>query len=150
MKIIPLIWLIFTVIFACFGVYHLAQLKHPYKHFEWEALTSHGVDSDFFSPSAIETRYNVKKFIRQWNQYIDQQNKISYYINFIAAIGYLCASFMALIAMILPGPYNIKNTTNYLHEKCANSNLYKIYIRQIKPHTKDSKNHENHKPEGPD
>ena len=150
MKIIPLIWLIFTIIFACFGVYHIFQLKHSYPCFEWEAFTGHGVGVDFFSPSAIETRINVEKFIKQWNQYIDQQNKNSFNLNVVAAVGYLFTSLMAFIAMLIPGPYNIKDTANYLYRKHTNSSFYKICFGQIKPDIKDKKHHKNHKTEGPD
>jgi len=38
-------------------------------------------------------------------------------MNTVAGIGYLIASVMSGIAIFLPGPYNIKDSTNYVRWK---------------------------------
>lgn len=141
MKIIPLIWLIFTILFACFSIYHFDQSGHSYPRFEWETSDSGGVDLQ--GPSIIETRKNLEKFVKQWNDYIDQQNKSSFRINTIAAIGYLITAIMSFIAMFLPGPYKIKDTRNYLYENLTKFSIFKKCVRQIKPDIKIDEGNEN-------
>jgi hypothetical protein len=123
MKIIPLIWFTFTILFACFSAYHFNQTRHSYPRFEWETIDSGGLN--FIGPNIIETRKNLELFVKQWNDYIDQQNKSFSRINTIAAIGYLITAAMSFIAMLLPGPYKIKDTANYLYENLHKSSIFK-------------------------
>ncbi|MBW2596265.1 MAG: hypothetical protein JRC93_09890 [Deltaproteobacteria bacterium] len=141
MKIIPLIWLIFTFLFACFSVYHYFQSKHYFPRFQWETVDSGGVDFDWYSPSSIETRQNFKNYIKQWNDYIEEQNNTSRTINRIASITYFVSSVMAFVAMILPGPYNIQETKNYLYGKCNKSSMLKRLLGKLKPDIKTDKDH---------
>jgi hypothetical protein len=142
MKTIPLIWLIFAVIFACFSGYHFIQLSHSYPSFEWEAYDTHGADVNFQNKDASEAHLNLKKFVQEWNEYIDQQNSSSRCINLVAAIGYLFTSLMAFISMLIPGPYNIKDTAKHIYEKCSNASIYKVCKRKLKKGIKDNDHHE--------
>ena len=115
MKVIPLIWFIFTVLFACCGAYHYYQSQQSYPRFEWEPLTTG--EGEFVSHTPIENKHNLKKFISEWNDHIDNQNDRSHIINLIASFAYFASSFMAFVAMKLPGPYNINETKYYLYDK---------------------------------
>jgi hypothetical protein len=142
MKTIPLIWLIFAVIFACFSCYHFIQLSQSYPRFEWESYDTHGADVNFQNKDASEAHLNLKKFVQEWNEYIDQQNSSSRRINLVAAIGYLFTSLMAFISMLLPGPYNIKDTAKHVYEKCNNSSIYKVCKRRLKKGIKNNEHNE--------
>jgi hypothetical protein len=137
MKLIPAIWLIFTILFSCFSVYHFKQLDESFPRFEWATYLGWR-GGDFFSPSAIETRHNLENFIKEWNKYIGQQNATSFRINLIAAIAYLITACMSFIAMVLPGPYNIKDTANYLYENYtkAKGNIHTVFVRHTNPNEK--------------
>ena len=139
MKIVPSIWLIISILFLCFGVYHYDQSKQTYPLFQWTSLDSRGIEFGFYNFSAIETRHNFENFANQWNTYIDDQNRKSHAVNRIAAITYFISSFMALIAMLIPGPYNIKNTICCLYKKCIQASALKRFLRQTKSDVKKQK-----------
>lgn len=130
MKIIPPIWFMFTILFACFSVYHFVKLYHSYPRFEWEAYKG-DLDSEFLGAGQAEIEMNLSKFITQWNEYIDEQNKSSFRLNLIAAISYLFAAIMSGIAMFIPGPHNIRDTGKYLYGKCIQSKLCRRLFRHI-------------------
>ena len=111
MKVIPLIWFVFTVIFLCFSGYHFVLLSHSYPRFEWEQLK--GQDFEFENPTANENRSNLTKFIAQWNKYIEEQDEYSFWLNLVAAISYLFTAIMTFYAMLTSSPYNIKDTALY-------------------------------------
>jgi hypothetical protein len=136
MKIIPAIWLLFTILFTCFSVYHFCQLNHSYPRFEWEP---HEGRPQFYSGTAEENKINLTNFIAQWNEYIYKQNKSSHQLNLIAAISYLITAIMSCIAMFIPGPHNIKDTANYLYEKCTQSKVCSRLFRHINQEENKSK-----------
>lgn len=129
MKIIPSIWFVFTVLFACFAVHHFVQLNHSYPCFDW--VLEEGLAVEFYSGTAKENRINLTKFVTQWNEYIHDQNETSFRLNLTAAISYLITATMSCIAMFIPGPYNIRDFSRYLYKRCAQSNLCMTAFRHI-------------------
>jgi hypothetical protein len=57
---------------------------------------------------------------------------------------------MSFIAMLMPGPYNIKDTANYLRENCTKTNIYKIFVRHTSPNEKKESKNKNQKAYTPD
>ncbi|MBN1849980.1 MAG: hypothetical protein JW932_15515 [Deltaproteobacteria bacterium] len=115
MKLIPAIWLCFSIIFGCLGWYHYKQSKTVLSTFQWErkeyGFGSHASDDTF------EIGYNLKRFFAQWNKYIDQYNQATSDINIAAAIGYVTSSVIALLSAFIPGPYNLIDTMKYFFKK---------------------------------
>jgi hypothetical protein len=124
MKPIPVIWLIFTLLFFSFSVYHFIESTRSFPQFQWESYSG-GLSVDFIGPSAIETEGNLKNYIKQWNEYIQKQNSTSLRINLVAAVAYLFTAFMCGIAMFTPGPFNIKDTAKYLYTNRSKLNIYR-------------------------
>ena len=139
----------FAIIFACFGAVHFAQAFQLYPHFEWQKYDGKDIFMSFANLEARETLLNVKKFIAEWNQYIEQQSRSSRRINLIAGIAYLFTSLMAFVSMLLPGPYNIKDIANCLYSKSTNSSIYKTYKRKFKKGIKSNDHNECDKTGGP-
>lgn len=87
MRSITLFWLVFAALFGCFSVYHFVQLFHSVPHFEWDSPKS--LDVEFYNGIANENKFNLTKFVAQWNEYVDRQNTSSFWINLIAAVSYM-------------------------------------------------------------
>jgi len=92
MKKLPMIWLIFAVLYTCFSLYHFYQLFYPIPHFQWK---SHEFDTEFYSGTASEVKINLTNFITQWNKYVDRQNSSSFVINLITFITCGISAYLA-------------------------------------------------------
>ncbi len=138
MKLVPIIWLIFTIMFFRFGMFHYNQSKHSFPRFEWESMD--GCAVEFLSCTANENRINLNRFVNQWNTYIDSQNKDSHDINIVASLGFFASSIITFISMFIPGPYTIIDTTKDLHKKSTNCKLFKKIARYTKIKKSDNEN----------
>ena len=87
-------------------MYHFLQLFHSIPHFELQSKKE--ADNDFYNSVAIENKINMTNFATRWNEYVDEENRASFKNNLIATITYLVSTIMSLIALFLPGPYNIR------------------------------------------
>jgi len=111
MKITPPIWLAFTVLFFCFSLYHFSQLSFSIPSFTLKPHKGNG--TQFYNPKAIENRANLTGFINQWNKYVNQQNRISFWLNIFTAITYLISAFMSFISSGFVDKNKIKKAANY-------------------------------------
>ena len=111
-------------------MYHFFQLTYSIPHYEWESHK--GPDVEFASGIAEESKINLTNFIIQWNQYVDNQNRSSFWINLFASLTYFISAFMSVIAMFLPGEYNIKKTAKNMYRKFITSKSYNTFKRNFK------------------
>ncbi len=109
-----------------------------------------GTGTSFYNPKAIENRANLTEFINQWNEYVNKQNKTSFWLNLIAGISYLITAIMSFIAILLPGPYNIKDTKNYIYSHWAKAKTYTKSLRKTEDETKENEKHAHQVTKEPD
>ncbi|MBU4185663.1 MAG: hypothetical protein KKI12_02000 [Proteobacteria bacterium] len=125
MKLIPLIWLIFSIFFGYLSWYHLKQTNISFPMFHWKKYEGSLAVSPT-GPNTIETKNNLERFTKQWNLYISNQNKNNHDMNMVAFIGYALSSLIALISAFLPGPFKIKDSVTFLYQNLRLSNLRRV------------------------
>ena len=96
---ISIIWLIFVVLFFLLGLYHRNVSRKDIPPFQvterpgknWATIDMLGADVDQL----------IKDFVQDFNNYLDEQNKLSKKQNQRSAYGYWLASLTALLSMFL-------------------------------------------------
>jgi hypothetical protein len=68
-KSLPILWLVFTILFGYFSVNHFLKLFHSIPHFELQSKKE--AEYDFYNSVAIETKANMANFATRWNEYVD-------------------------------------------------------------------------------
>jgi hypothetical protein len=93
------IWIYFTLIFTTLSIFHFIKSGKKISKFEFKgrpmsrsgSITALGADLD--EP--------LKKFIEEFNSYIDNYNNSTSLQNKIAAFGYIAAAIIALVSLLL-------------------------------------------------
>ena len=96
MKLISIIWLIFTILFSYLSYYHYEQSKVKYPAFKVTSLR--GADITFGGVSITKP---LKDFSKDFNEYLHKQNISNEKQNKISAVGYLAAALTALLSLFL-------------------------------------------------
>ncbi len=92
---LAIIWLIFVIIFASFGIYHFIESTKDIPSIKLE-LKKPVIGSVVGVSTGIGA---VKKFAKEMSEYVDNYNKSSKRQNRIAALGYFAAALTALVSM---------------------------------------------------
>ncbi|HDZ02749.1 MAG TPA: hypothetical protein ENH52_15120 [Nitrospirae bacterium] len=123
MKLISIIWLIFTVLFTYLSYFHYEQSKNVYPDFKV-----------IKRPVKMKTEIlgmapdkPLKDFAKHFNEYLDNQNKSNKKQNKLSAVGYIAAAFTSFISLLLTN----KHAEKYIYNK-YNLNPYKYLKNGIK------------------
>ena len=100
MKLISVLWLIFTTLFSLLSYYHYDQSKITYPEFKVTELP--GPDIMF---NRISITKPLKDFAEDFNEYLHNQNISNAKQNRMSAIGYLAAALLAFFSFILSFEY---------------------------------------------
>ncbi len=122
MKLISIIWLIFTVLFSYLSYFHYQQSRVAYPHFEVTEIKGIKIMAGDMS---IEQP--LKDFANKFNEYLDKQNKSNKKQHKLTGFGYLAASFIAFISFLL----TFNKTEKYANKKC-NLNPYTYFKNCVK------------------
>lgn len=95
MKRITIIWLIFTVMFFCLGIVHVFFAQRDIPPFKIKAQGSVG------KINGIPVHTGFKNFVKDFNSYLDDQNRSARSQNRVAVVGYFAASLTAFFSMVL-------------------------------------------------
>ncbi len=136
MKIISIIWLIFTLLFSYLSYYHYDQSKITYPEFKVTELP--GPDIMF---NRVSITKPLKDFTEGFNEYLHNQNTSNAKQNRMSARGYLAAALTALISLILSSEYgrNHANKKYNLNPYCYFKNgITRFRKLMIKDNSNDS------------
>ena len=95
MKPITIIWAIFTLLFLCLGIINIfaAYRNIPPFQIKWGGSVG--------AVSGVTVHTGFKNFVKDFNSYLDKQNRSIRFQNWLAAIGYFAASLTAFFSMFL-------------------------------------------------
>ena len=96
MRLITALWIIFAGLFLVLAIFHWHAALQTIPQFE--AKPSPGVGAIEGIPIA---KSGFKKFIAEFNSFIDQQNALTRRQNTVAAVGYLFAFITAILSAFL-------------------------------------------------
>jgi len=91
-KPIAIIWLIFTLLFGFLSYYHYLQSKTKYPSF---------VVGKSPSVSGVYFGKPLENFAKQFNDYLEEQNKSNYRVNIATMLGYFIATLAALVSFLI-------------------------------------------------
>lgn len=106
---LSIIWFIFTILFLGLGIAHWQEIDNQIPPFivpEFKVgdgtikISSGGQEAGLEEP--------VKVFVKDFNDYLKEQNKANAKANRRAALGYFAAAFTALISLFLVWKENIQ------------------------------------------
>ena len=96
------IWLIFTLMFAILGFTHLRASRTSIDKFEAEPVEYNPPDVKWDGAlTNVEVDKPLRKFVQDFNLFIESYNKSASCQNKLAAYGYFLAALTALFSMIL-------------------------------------------------
>ena len=96
MRCITALWIIFAALFLALAIFHGHAALQTIPQFEAEP--SPGVGAIEGVPIA---KSGFKKFITEFNLFIDQQNASTRLLNIVAVFGYLAACVIAILSACL-------------------------------------------------
>ena len=100
MKIISIIWLIFTILFSYLSYYHYQQSKINYPEFKVTEIKGVKIIA-----GGMSIEQPLRDFAKDFNEYLNKQNKSNEKQNKFSATGYLIAAFTALLSFVLSFEY---------------------------------------------
>ena len=101
MKVLTIIWLIFALLFASLGFAHLIASRSSIDKFEAEPVEYNPPDVQWGGAlTNVEVDKPLRKFVQDFNIFIESYNKSSSFQNLLTACGYFLASATALVSMI--------------------------------------------------
>ena len=122
MKLISIIWLIFTVLFAYLSYFHYDQSKSEYPEFvRIKRPEVYGGMRGNFRFKGMGIDKPLDDFTKDFNKYLDNQNKANRKQNIASTVGYSIASLTAFISFIFS--FNIRKECGENKDTKKNCNL---------------------------
>jgi hypothetical protein len=102
MNKLAIVWSIFTLLFACLCVAHLFASRRSIAKFKAEEIEYRKVDTTFVTETTdVDLNKPLKKFVQDFNGYIEGFNRSSFWQNILAACGYFLAAATAFISFCI-------------------------------------------------
>ena len=93
MKKIPIIWLIFGVLFLCLSIFHFSLSTKSISELKINERPGSGSGGVSILGSGVDQP--LKDFSKGFNDYLVELNGSNKWINIVAGIGYVLAAFTA-------------------------------------------------------
>jgi len=103
------IWLIFTLLFACLALFHWRAAGKAVRPFVFHARPRQiapGITA-YVEAQGLPIDAPLEQFVREFNQYLEVQNRSARQANLVASAGYALAALTAFVSILLAFPWPV-------------------------------------------